>query len=347
MKALVYHKNNDLRLEERDIPRIDENEALIRIRAAAICGTDLRIKAFGHRDIPEGQTRILGHELAGEIVETGRKVRSLKPSMRVAIAPGMGCGNCRHCRCGMQNLCSDYNIMGLGIDGGFAEYMRIPEQYMSHGNIINLPDSISFEVGSIIEPLGTVFTGAEACMIKPSDIVLIIGAGPIGIMHMMMAKVFGAQKVIVSEMVKSRRDQALDFGADHVIDPAREDLKKILPDLSYGRGPDIIIIAAPSPEAQELSLELIALGGHINFFGTIPPDRQVISINSNLIHYKRINIVGTTGSSVVNFHRAAELLISKRLDISGLISDTFPLEQAGEAFIKAMSKEVFKIILIP
>ena len=347
MKALVYHKNNDLRLEERDIPRIDENEALIRIRAAAICGTDLRIKASGHRDIPEGQTRILGHELAGEIVETGRKVRSLKPSMRVAIAPGMGCGNCRHCRCGMQNLCSDYNIMGLGIDGGFAEYMRIPEQYMSHGNIINLPDSISFEVGSIIEPLGTVFTGAEACMIKPSDIVLIIGAGPIGIMHMMMAKVFGAQKVIVSEMVKSRRDQALDFGADHVIDPAREDLKKILPDLSYGRGPDIIIIAAPSPEAQELSLELIALGGHINFFGTIPPDRQVISINSNLIHYKRINIVGTTGSSVVNFHRAAELLISKRLDISGLISDTFPLEQAGEAFIKAMSKEVFKIILIP
>ncbi len=347
MKALVYHKINDLRLEERDIPEINENEALIRIRAAAICSTDLRIKAHGHRDISEGSTRILGHELAGEIVEAGRKVRSLKPSMRVAIAPGIGCGNCRHCRCGMHNLCSDHNILGLGLDGGFAEYMRIPEQFISRGNILNLPDSMSFEVGSLIEPLGTVFTGAEACRIKPSDIVLIIGAGPIGIMHMMIAKVFGAQKVIVSEILRSRRDQALGFGADHVIDPAREDLKKILPDLSYGRGPDVIIIAAPSPEAQELSLELVALGGHINFFGTLPADRQVISINSNLIHYKRINIVGTTGSNVANYRRAAELLISKRLDISALISNTLPLEQAGEAFIKILSKEVYKIVLVP
>jgi L-iditol 2-dehydrogenase len=344
LKALIYHGKNDISLEEIKTPEPDDDQALLKVKAAAICGTDLRVKKSGHRDILDGDNRILGHELAGEIAKVGENVKDLKPGMRVSIAPVIGCGKCKVCLSGNANMCENCRILGLGIDGAFAEYMIIPREHIENGNVMMIPLSISFETGALLEPLATVFTGAEACNIRPSNIVMIVGAGPIGIMHVMMAKIFGASMVIVSEIAKERADQALHHGADRVLNPTESDFKEKLLEMTGGRGPDNIIIAAPSPQAQIDSLELVSVNGYINFFGTIPSDKQPVSLDTNLIHYKRINVVGNTGTSVKNYFRTAELLKSGKLDISGLISKTFPLEKAEEAFDLAESKEVLKVL---
>jgi L-iditol 2-dehydrogenase len=171
-----------------------------------------------------------------------------------------------------------------------------------------------------------------------------MGAGPIGIMHIHMARVFGASRVIVSEIAEKRKKQALELGADLVLDPTEKDFRNKLMKETDGNGPDNIIIATSSAQAQAESLEMVSVNGSINFFGTIPPDKQPVPLDTNLIHYKRINVVGNTGTSVKNFYRTARLVNSGRLDVKKIISRTFPLEKYKDAFSLAESKEVLKVL---
>jgi len=198
LKAVVFHGIEDLRIEDISIPEIGDYEALLKVGAAALCGSDLRVKAFGHKCIPAGSTRILGHEMAGEIVKIGPKVRNLKTGDRIALAPVAGCGHCRQCLRGNATLCGNNTVMGHSINGSFAEYVKIPENYVLGGNCFILPKEFPFEAAALAEPLATVFSSLEMCAFKPSDIILIIGAGPIGLMHVTLAKIFGAQKIILS-----------------------------------------------------------------------------------------------------------------------------------------------------
>lgn len=347
MKAIVFHGKDNIQIENIDVPNIGENEVLMRVRAASICGTDLRIISYGHFKIPEGETRILGHEIAGEIVAVGPRVKNLEVGTRISVAPNIGCGICNDCVGGNTNLCQNYEALGITFNGAFAEYVRIPYQFIEQGNIFCLPDSITYEEASLAEPLSTIINGSEACKIKPADIVLIIGAGPIGILHVMFAKLRGAQKVIVSEMINERREQVKKFGADFVIDPSKDDVRSVLMELSYGRGPDVIIVAAPSAKAQESSLDLIARGGRINFFGGLMKGQETINFNSNSVHYKQVYVTGTTGSNIMQYRRAMELIISRRINISSLISAKYSLDQAHEAFRRASSKKDLKILFNP
>jgi len=347
LKAIVFHGKDNIQIENIDVPNIGENEVLMRVRAASICGTDLRIISYGHFKIPEGETRILGHEIAGEIVAVGPRVKNLEVGTRISVAPNIGCGICNDCVGGNTNLCQNYEALGITFNGAFAEYVRIPYQFIEQGNIFCLPDSITYEEASLAEPLSTIINGSEACKIKPADIVLIIGAGPIGILHVMFAKLRGAQKVIVSEMINERREQVKKFGADFVIDPSKDDVRSVLMELSYGRGPDVIIVAAPSAKAQESSLDLIARGGRINFFGGLMKGQETINFNSNSVHYKQVYVTGTTGSNIMQYRRAMELIISRRINISSLISAKYSLDQAHEAFRRASSKKDLKILFNP
>jgi L-iditol 2-dehydrogenase len=346
LKAIVYHSIGDIRLEDIDIPEINENEALLKVKVVALCGTDLRVKASGHRSIKEGQTRILGHEVSGIIEKVGNKVSSLKVGARVAVAPVSGCGVCRQCITGNEIFCSNDLVLGLSINGGMSEYMVIPEPHIKGGNVFVLPKDMRFDIAAIAEPLATVFTGLSACNIKPADIVLIVGAGPVGLMHLQMAKIFGAAKVIVSEVIQSRRAIATEFGADYVINPIQENLKEIVLKNSFGRGADIVIIAAASPEAQSQSIDIAAIGGSINFFGTLPKEKEKVMINSNQIHYKNLKIVGTTGSTVANYCRTMELLILKKIDLSKFISKRFKFEEYKKAFELAKSTSSLKVIFV-
>jgi len=347
MLAAIYYGENDIRIEDIEIPKIGNYEALIKVHAAAICGTDLKILSKGHFRIPNDTKRILGHEVVGEIVEIGKNIKCLKTGMRVGVSPNVGCGICKYCLSGNTNLCPNYEAIGITYDGGFAEYMRIPEEFIHQGNVVFFPPSLPYEHAVFAEPFSAVINGQEACRINYSDIVLIIGAGPIGIMHFMLVENSSVQKVIVSETIKERREQISNLGAKIVIDPLNEDIKKIVYDLSYGRGADVIIIAASSAEAQEESLELVARGGRINFFGGLLNKDEIIKINSNIIHYKQIFLTGTTGQNVLQYNKSMELLIAGKLKVENLITEVFRLSDVKKAFEKAFFKKSLKILLRP
>lgn len=347
MLAAVYYGPDDLRVEKWPVPEIKPNEALLRVVSASICGTDLRILHGAHRKFPPGTVRIPGHEVVGEIARLGDDVRGLEIGQRVFVAPNIGCGHCRQCISGNYNLCADFDAYGVTIDGAFAEYMRITTASIQQGSLIPINEDVDPAVAVLIEPLSCVLHGQDALDIKPGEIVLVIGAGPIGIIHMMLAQLHGARLVIVSELLPERLSQAKRLGAGLVVNPAKEDLAKVIFDESNGEGADVIIVAAPAHRAQEGALELAAVGGRINFFGGLPKDSPSITFDSNLVHYKELIITGTTGSNTKDCQRAAVIVCSGSIDLSGIVSVRYPLYRAREAFAAAEDRQTLKVVIEP
>lgn len=347
MLAAVYHGPNDLRVEQVDLPKIGAGEMLVKVVSASICGTDLRIFHGNHRMYPEGTVRIPGHEVVGTIVEMGANVEGYQVGQRVFCAPNTGCGHCLQCISGNNNLCSQYDAIGVTSDGGFAEYVRIPANSVRQGNIIPINFTVDPAVAALMEPFACVLRGQNALHIQPGEVVLIIGAGPIGVMHVKLAKARGAGKVIVSEPIKDRAEQAKRMGADKVINPATEDLKKALLEESQGRGANVIIVAAPVHVAQEAALDLAAISGRINYFGGLPKDRPTINFDSNLVHYKELVITATTACSTADCWQAAQIVNSGLVDLSDIVSQRFPLSEAVQAFAAAEDRKSLKIVLEP
>jgi L-iditol 2-dehydrogenase len=347
MLAAVYHGPQDLRVEEVPIPQIGPDELLIKVLAASICGTDLRIYHGNHRMYAPGTVRIPGHEVVGTIAAVGKDLTGFNEGERVFVAPNMGCGHCAQCVSGNNNLCADYDAVGVTIDGGFAEYMRVPANAVRQGNVIQVSESVDPAVAALMEPFACVLRGQNALNIKPGDVVLVIGAGPIGIMHTKLAKASGAGRVIVSEPVADRAAQVARMGADRVVNPTQEDLQAVLEQESDGKGADVIIVAAPVHTAQESALTLAAIGGRINFFGGLPKDRPTITFDSNLVHYKELVVTGTTACSTNDCWQATRIVNSGLIDLSDLVSRRFPLKDAVAAFAAAEDRQSLKIVLEP
>jgi len=259
----------------------------------------------------------------------------------------MGCGHCEQCIRGNNNLCVNYEAFGVTRDGGFAEYMLIPEKAIQQGNVIPINADVDPAVAALVEPFACVLRGQNSLHIQPGEIVLIIGAGPIGVMHTKLAKVRGAGLVIVSEPISFRAEQVKNAGADHVINPMEQDLQAELLTLTHNHGADVIIVAAPVHIAQESTLDLAAVGGRINFFGGLPKDKPTINFNSNLVHYKELQVTGTTACSTADCWQASSLVNYGLVDLSDLISKRFPIEETLKAFEAAENRESLKIVIEP
>ena len=347
MLAAVYYGPNDVRLEERPVPEIGPGEALLRVVSAGICGTDLRIWHGTHRKFPLGTVRIPGHEVVGDIAAVGTEVKGLEVGQRVMVAPNFGCGHCRQCTSGNNNRCPNYGAVGVTMDGGFAEYMRIPAPYILQGNLIPIAGDVDPAAAALIEPFACVLRGQDALDIRPGDVVLVVGAGPIGVMHTMLARLRGASRVIVSEVQPARLEQALRAGADRVVNALEGDLAVVLMEESHGEGADAIIVAAPAHRAQEEALALAAIGGRINFFGGLPKDRPTINFDSNLVHYKELRVTGTTACSTQDCWRAAAIVNSGRIDLTHLVSKRFALGDVLDALATAESQTALKVVIEP
>jgi len=345
MQAAVYYGPEDLRVEERPIPQINPREALIKVIATGICGTDLRIYHGNHRLYPTGTVRIPGHEVVGVIQEVGSEVAGLNLGQIVFLAPNMGCGHCRQCISGNNNLCANYHSPGITYDGSFAEYLRVPEAGILQGNLIPLDKDTDPAATALIEPFACVLRGQDALNIRPGETVLVIGAGPIGIMHVLLARLRGAGKVLVSELIAERAAQVNEFGADLVINPEVSDLKAIVMETTNGEGADVIVVAAPAHKAQAQALELASLRGRINFFGGLPKRQPMIEFNSNLVHYKELVITGTTACSTDDCRRAARIVNTGQIDLSRLVGARYSLQDAGPAFLAAEAGKSLKVIL--
>jgi L-iditol 2-dehydrogenase len=347
MLAAVYHGPDDLRVEEVPVPKIGKGDLLIKVVSASICGTDLRILHGNHRMYPSGTIRIPGHEVVGIVAEPNTESTGYLTDQRVFCAPNAGCGHCLQCITGNNNLCAHYNAIGVTSDGGFAEYVRIPANSVQQGNVIPISATVDAAVAALLEPFACVVRGQNAVHIKPGETVLVMGAGPIGIMHTKLAKARGAGRVIVSEPSPERVIQARRMGADRVVDPVSEDLKQVLLEESLGHGADVIIVAAPAHAAQESALELAAISGRINFFGGLPKDRSIVNIDSNLIHYKELVITATTACSTADCWQASQIVNSGTVDLSDIVSQRFPLRDAVAAFAAAEDRKALKVVLQP
>jgi L-iditol 2-dehydrogenase len=347
MQAAVYHGPNDIRIEEVSVPQIGQDEILVKVLSVNICGTDLRILHGHHRKYPKGTVRIPGHEMAGKVVKVGDKLHKYHLGDHVFVAPNMGDGDSRETISGNNNLDPNYRAIGINLDGAFAEYMRVPAEAVRQGNVMRISPDEDPAVAALIEPLACVVRGQNSVNIHSGDIVVVMGAGPIGVMHMVLAKARGAGRVLVSEPSEFRRNQALELGADDAVDPINENLSSVVQEISEGRGANVIIVAAPSKNAQESALQIAAIGGRINFFGGLPKEDSFIRFDSNIVHYKELLVTGTTACSTYDCLQAADLIRSGQIDLGKLVTKRFPLSEINQAFAAAEDGTNLRVSLIP
>jgi 2-desacetyl-2-hydroxyethyl bacteriochlorophyllide A dehydrogenase len=344
-QALVYRGPGALTLEDRPQPQPAAGEVVIRVRACGICGTDLKIARGEHRAFPAGTVRVPGHEIVGDIAAVGKAVRDLQEGQRVFVAPNVGCEVCAACRADRPNLCERPQAFGVTFDGGFAEYLLIPEAAVEQGLLMPLPPASDPAVFSTVEPLAAVIRGARATAMREGDVVVVCGAGPIGCLHVMVARARLAAQVIVSEPSEFRRNQALAFGADVAVAPDR--LEETVAAVSGGRGADVIITAVPVAAVQEAVIPLAAVGGRINFFGGLPAEASMVRIDSNLVHYRELVLTGTTANTTDDCREALELISTGRLDTEKLVTATYALSDTIDAFAAASAGEAMKVVITP
>lgn len=346
MKAAYYYGIEDIRVEEVPIPEITEREILVKIKIASICGTDQRIYRFGHFKIPEGTKRVLCHELAGEIVKVGAEVKRYHVGQRVAVAPNVGCGVCDMCAQGLNHMCPDYEAFGISYDGGFQEYMRVPEAAIARGNVVEIPEGMSYESAVVSEPFSCCFNSFQMLHTKPTDYVLIVGAGPIGTMHAILHQRAGAAKVIIADLSAARLQQMKEFGDFILIDSSKEDLAEALKRETNGHGADVVITACSVPSVQAQALELAAPMGRVSFFGGLPSGRDGVELHTNLIHYKQLTVVASTGSSVKQYKDAMQIIATSKVNFDALITDKYKLENIQDAFANAMAAKGLKTAIV-
>jgi L-iditol 2-dehydrogenase len=346
MKAARYTQNVGVDFVNIDVPEIADDEILLRISAASICGTDVKIVNNGHRKLRDGQTITLGHEFVGYIEQIGSQVSGYTTGQRVGIAPNAGCGHCRACIAGKSNYCPDYTAFGIDRDGAHTEYVVVRSQFIQQGNIIDLPATLDDETASLLEPFSCVVNGINASQIRDGDIVVIYGAGPIGLMHLMMSRVAGAGQVIVVDPLADRQKRAKELGADIAVDNDHAGVMKTVMDISKGDGADVVITACPVAAVQEQGIELLATFGRICLFGGLPKDSGPIRLDSNAVHYKNQTITGTTGGSVDDYREAMELAAMGKIDLRSVVSDRMALMDIDTAYDIATNSPGGKVILI-
>ncbi|MCP4626321.1 MAG: alcohol dehydrogenase catalytic domain-containing protein [bacterium] len=330
MRAAALYGKQDLRVGDTDVPQIHDGEILIQVKGAFVCGTDVRMYQNGYQGISETTPIILGHEGSGVVARAGSAVKSFKEGMRVAVAPNVGCGICDYCVSGNTHLCSQYKALGIHMPGFFAEYIKIPENFVRQGNVVEIPDMLSFEEAALAEPLACVFNAFEKSRMRPGETVLIIGAGPIGLMHAKMAQTAGAAKIMINDLSHDRLDLCRQLDSTFITLES-DNLKDDLDTLTAGHGVDVCITACPAPQAQQIALELAAINGRIIFFGGLPPDKAHVSLDTNLIHYKQLEVTGTTRQSLSQYRHTLRLVASGRIRIKDLISSRTSLEEIQSA----------------
>lgn len=346
MKAAIYEGIENIKVMDVPVPDPDENSVLVKVRACAICGSDIRIFHYGNNRVVPPQT--LGHEISGEVVETGKNVTKVKVGDRVAIGADVPCGECAFCEAGIGNNCQINYAMGYQFAGGFAEYVLLNRLVMNFGPVHKLPDNVSFAEGALAEPLACVLNAFELTPVKLNDNVVIIGAGPIGMILCEVAKIMGAAKVILINRSEGRLELAkkIDVANIYCCSKNEDHISRVFSETG-GLGADVIFTANPSPEAQQDAIKMAKNRARINFFGGLAKTCKAVPIETNIIHYKELLITGAHGSMPVHHGMAVNLISSGKIDVKKFITDTYPLDKINEAIAAAESHQGLRVIVKP
>lgn len=346
MRVARFHAPGDIRLEDAPEPVTGPGDLTIRVRNCSTCGTDVKIFRFGHHHIVP--PRVLGHEIAGEVVEVGAEVAGWAVGDRVQVIAAIPCGRCAECQRGRMTVCPNQESMGYHYDGGFAEYMRVPAKVLAVGGVNRVPDGVDMAVASVTEPLACVLNGQELARVGAGDDVVVIGSGPIGCLHVRLARTRGAARVFLVELSPERLAMAADLvHPDASIVAGQTDPVDEVHKLTDGRGADVVITAAASGAAQEQALQMAARQGRISFFGGLPKDNPTITCDSNLVHYRELTIVGANGSSPRHNTEALGLIASGAIEAADLITHRLPLEQVLEGIDIVSRGAAIKVTIEP
>ncbi len=345
MRAVVLSGPNQFAPAEIEKPQIGPDEILLEMKAAAICGTDMRILT-GKKTKGVRYPSVIGHEFCGVIAEVGADVKGYEVGEKVAVANVIPCHHCSSCLRGRTNACLDRKAIGYEFDGGFEEYIRIPSICIENGNVVKLPEYMSYQAGALIEPLSCCIRGLKNAGTGFNDDVLIVGAGPIGLFHLQLSKIAGARKVIVSEPNEQRRKVALELGADLVVDPTKEDLPAIVDRETNGQGMDVIVMAIGVPALVNSTLKLCKRGGTVNLFaGFAGTGESTIEVNT--IHYNEINVNGSTAYKLEDYLAAAEMIKSGKIDADKIVTHRFKIEDFQKAYDVCVAGTGLKVIIEP
>ena len=342
MKAAMLYGIKDLRIEEISKPEVNAGEVLVKVKAATTCGTDLKIFQRGYVEKVIKLPTVFGHEWAGEVVEVGEGLEWPKKGMRVRAGNSAPCLRCAMCQKGKYNLCD--NMIWLW--GAYAEYIKVPAR-MVLVNMQEISSHVSYEEAAITEPLACVLHGVEEAEVKLGDTVAIIGAGPIGLLHLLTVKKLGVEKVIIIDLVDERLSFAEKLGADEIINAGEVDVAEKVRQITGGYGADVVIEAIGLPTTWEQALTLVRKGGTVLEFGGCPPKTE-IRVNTELLHYGEVKVMGAFHATPLHFRKALNYIASKTINVKPLITRKMRLEEIKEAFqILSTSKSEIKIAINP
>lgn len=352
MKALRFYAPEDVRLEDVPEPECGPREVKIRVRNCSTCGTDVKILHNGHQNLTPPRT--IGHEIAGEVVEVGADVEgafgtSWSVGDRVQVIAAVPCGDCHECRKGWMAVCQNQTSVGYQYDGGFAEFMVVPEQVLKVDGLNRIPEGVGFDEASAAEPFACAINAQELLGIEAGDTVVIFGAGPIGCMHVRIARgVHEAGRVFLVDVNAERLKMSADaVDPDEVIDGSQVDVVEKVMELTDGRGADVVITATAANVTQEQAIAMAARNGRISFFGGLPKTNPTITCDSNVVHYRQLHIHGANGSAPEHNKRALQYIASGQVPVKDLITEHIPLERALEAFDIVAKGEAIKVTVEP
>lgn len=347
MKVLRFHAPGDVRIEDAPVPSITADEVLLRVKNCSTCGTDVKIFHNGHQNIT--RPTVMGHEVAGEVAEVGANVTGWAVGDRVQVIAAVPCGDCYECRKGWMAVCQNQTSVGFQYDGGFAEYMVVPRQVLAVDGLNRIPDGVGFDEASAAEPFACAINAQEQLGIEPGDTVVVFGAGPIGCIHVRIARgVHKAGTVILVDVNAERLQMSADaVHPEHVLDGSKVDVVEEVRKLTGGRGADVVITATAANVTQEQAIAMAARNGRISFFGGLPKNNPTITCDSNLVHYRQLHIHGANGSAPEHNKRALEYIASGLVPVKDLITVHLPLERALEAFDIVAKGEAIKVTVEP
>lgn len=341
MKAALIYGVKDLRVEEIEIPKAGPGELLARVRAATTCGTDLKIYNRGYVNGVIKLPTVFGHEWAGDVVEVGEGVVDFEIGSRIRAGNSAPCYLCPPCREELYNLCENRTWLW----GAYAEYIKIPASIVKY-NAQKIPVHVGYAEAAITEPLACVIHGGRKAGVKVGDAVVVIGAGPIGLLHLLMAKKLGACTVMVTDLIEERLEVAERLGATYTVDVTREDPVGAVKRLTNSRGADVVVEAVGSPSTWEQALKMVKKGGTVLEFGGCPPGTE-IRIETELLHYGEVTVMGAFHADPYDFEIALNLISSKAVDVKPLITRRMKLDKINEAFqLLVKSKKDLKIAIL-
>ncbi|MDD4370362.1 MAG: zinc-binding dehydrogenase [Anaerostipes sp.] len=343
MKAALMYGPNDIRVEEIDKPACPKGGFILKVMTVGLCGSDIRNLTCDSRK--GNYPFIYGHEIVGVVDEVDSEVSKYKVGDRLYLFPGSYCMECDNCISGHSENCSNVEE-GVAGTGGFAQYVAVSARKIELGGIYEIPEDVSFEAASLGEPLSSVYACEDNAKIGYNDVVVIIGAGPIGCFMSQLAKIRGAKTVIMVEINDSRLEMAKGFGVDYTINSLKEDPVARIKELTDGVGADKVISANPSNAAQAQSIFMAKAGGMVVFFGGVPKG-SLTELDTNYIHYNNLWIKGHFGASYMQSKQAYQLAISKDFPSEKFITHRLPLDKINEGIQLTKTGEAIKVVLLP